>query len=96
MIRMDEIRPLTDFLRNHKAHVRRLKKGRRPEVLTINGRAEIVIQDAASYQELVLALEQAEAVAGIRRGLESVEQGEGKPLAQFAAEQAKKKRKRKA
>ena len=50
MLHASEIHSLTDFLRNHKAHVSRLKETHAPEVLTVNGKAEVVVQDAASYQ----------------------------------------------
>jgi hypothetical protein len=50
MLDTREIHPLTGFLRNHKAHVTRLKETQAPEVLTVNGKAEVVVQDAASYQ----------------------------------------------
>ena len=36
MLDAREIHPLTDFLRNHKAHVARLKESGTPEVLTVN------------------------------------------------------------
>ncbi len=49
-------------------------------VLTVNGRAEMVVQDAASYQQTLDALERAEANAGIRRGLEDMAKGRVKPL----------------
>lgn len=35
MIDTREIHPMTDFLRNHKSHVARLKETRKPVVLTI-------------------------------------------------------------
>lgn len=90
MIRLNDIHPLTDFLRNHREHIERLKKTGRPEVLTINGRAELVVQDAASHQRLMEALEQAEVVAGIQRGLESMRGGKGLPLAEFDKQMRKK------
>ena len=83
MIRLNDIHPLTDFLRNHREHIERLKKTGRPEVLTINGRAELVVLDAASHQRLMEALERAEVVAGIQRGLESMRGGTGRTLAEF-------------
>jgi hypothetical protein len=43
-----------------------LKQTGRPEVLTVNGRAELVVQDAASYQKLLELLDYAEAVEGIK------------------------------
>ena len=42
MLDAREIHPLTDFLRNHKAHVARPKETHAPEVLTVNGKAEVV------------------------------------------------------
>jgi hypothetical protein len=71
-----EIHSLTDFLRNHKAHVAGLKKMRAPEVLTVNGKAEIVVQDAASYQSMVGRLQHMETLAAIQKGMASAERGE--------------------
>lgn len=39
-----EIYPLTDFLRSSKDHIARLKKTGGPEVLTVNGKAEVIIE----------------------------------------------------
>ena len=39
MIRTSNIRSLSEFQRNAKRHIRRLKKTGRPEVLTVNGRS---------------------------------------------------------
>lgn len=80
MFRLDDIRSLTDFQRNTREHLERLAETGRPEVLTLHGEAEVVVQDAAAYQELLDRLERAEAIAGIREGLASMEQGEGRPL----------------
>lgn len=55
MIRLQDITSLTDFLRNTKAHLKRLKLSGRAEVLTINGKAEFVVQDAVAYQRLLQA-----------------------------------------
>lgn len=90
MIQLTDIHPLTDFLRNHKEHVERLKQAHRPEVLTINGKAELVVQDAESYQKLLDTIDRAEAIEGIQRGLESMERGEGRSAQEFFAEMRKK------
>src|SRR2546425_6106402 len=86
MIDTRQIHSLTDFLRNHKAYVARLKETRTPEVLTVNGRAEVVIQDAESYQELLARLRHMETLAAIREGIASAERGELKPAEQVFAE----------
>jgi hypothetical protein len=57
MIRAEDIGSLTDFARNTKAHLARLKRTGRPELLTVNGKAEVVVQNAAAYQRLLEALE---------------------------------------
>jgi hypothetical protein len=60
MIRPEDIGSLTDFSRNTKAHLRRLKRTGRPELLTVNGKAEVVIQNASAYQRLIESLEKLE------------------------------------
>ena len=57
MIRPEDIGSLTDFSRNTKAHLKRLKQTGRPELLTVNGKAEVVVQNASAYERLVRSLE---------------------------------------
>jgi hypothetical protein len=90
MVQLRDIHSLTDFLRNHKEHIERLKKAGRPEVLTINGKAELVVQDAASYQKLLDALDHVDTIRGIVRGLEDVKAGRSKPAKQFFEDMRKK------
>ena len=59
MIRLSDIYSLSEFQRRTKEHVRRLRETGRPTVLTVNGRAELVVHGAASYQELMDSLERA-------------------------------------
>ena len=80
MIDLREIRSVTEFQRNIKDYVGRLKERKAPLVLTVNGRAELVVQDAESYQLMLDRLERAETVAAIRRGMEQTGRGEGIPL----------------
>src|SRR4029077_5426270 len=68
----NDIRSLSDFKRNTTELLDRLKKSGNPLVLTINGRAEIVVQDAEAYQAL---LERVEPIEGIQRGLADVKAG---------------------
>jgi prevent-host-death family protein len=57
MINLENIQPLTDFKRNVKQFIEQIKATKSPLVLTVNGRAEIVIQDASSFQEMMQRLE---------------------------------------
>jgi PHD/YefM family antitoxin component YafN of YafNO toxin-antitoxin module len=63
-----------------------LKETGQPLLLTVNGGELIVMQDAASYQKLLVELEHAEALAGIQRGLEAIEAGRTRPVKEFLAE----------
>jgi len=78
-----DIHSLSTFKRDTAKIVRQLKKTGQPVVLTVNGKAELVIQDAASYQKLLDAQERMEAIEGIRRGLENMKGNEGKPADKF-------------
>ncbi|PAX48251.1 type II toxin-antitoxin system Phd/YefM family antitoxin [Brunnivagina elsteri] len=60
MINLENIHPLTDFKRNVKQFIERIKATKSPLVLTVNGKAEIVIQDASSFQEMMQRLENSE------------------------------------
>lgn len=80
MINLRDVRSVTEFQRNIKDYVGQLRKKRTPVVLTVNGRAELVVQNAQGYQELLERLERAETLAAIRRGWQQVNRGEGVPL----------------
>lgn len=90
MIQLADIHSLTDFLRNHKEHVERLQREQRPEVLTVNGKAVIVVQDAVSYQRLLNQIERSAAMEGIQRGMADMEAGKGRQAAEFFREMKRK------
>ena len=85
MIDLNEIRSVSDFQRNAKEYIGTLKDSETPLVLTVNGRAELVVQNAASYQKLLNRLEeleskvQDEAIAAIRLGISQASEGKTKP-----------------
>ncbi len=83
---VSQIHPLTDFLRNAKSHIARLKESGGPEVLTVNGRAEIVVQDAAAYQILLEKVERADLIASLREALSQAQNGETISLDSLEAE----------
>ena len=80
-----DIHPLTDFKRNTSEFMKQMKKTRRPVVLTVNGKAELVVQDAESYQQILDRLERFEAVEAIRLGIAAAEEGRVKPARQALA-----------
>jgi prevent-host-death family protein len=79
MIDLREVRSVTEFQRNLRDYVGRLKEKKTPLVLTVNGRAELVVQDAESYQALLDRLEEAEAASAVREGIGQIKRGEGIP-----------------
>jgi prevent-host-death family protein len=78
-----DIQSLSTFKRDTAKFVRQMKKTRAPVVLTVNGKAELVVQDADSYQELLEAKDRMEAIEGIQRGLDSMRRNAGKPAEKF-------------
>jgi PHD/YefM family antitoxin component YafN of YafNO toxin-antitoxin module len=78
-----DIQPLSTFKRETLKIIEQLKETGEPVVLTINGKAELVVQDAVAYQQLLdqnaYLQERMQAIAGIRRGLEEKKQGKGIP-----------------
>jgi len=74
-----DIHSLTTFKRNSSGLMKQMKKTRRPLVLTIKGKAEVVLLDAATYQQVADYLD---AVAGIAEGLDQMKKGLGRPAAE--------------
>ena len=81
-----DIRSLSDFKRKTSELVERMEESGEPMVLTVNGKAKLVVQDAASYQKLLDTLDHAQAVQGIRRGLDDVSNGKTEPASQAFAD----------
>jgi prevent-host-death family protein len=60
MINLDNIQSLTDFKRNASSYVDRICETKSPLVLTVNGKAAVVVQDAMAFQALVERMESME------------------------------------
>ena len=76
MLNVENIHSLTDFNRNTREHIDRLKESGEPEVLTVNGRAEVVVQDARAYQRLLDEVDYAQTVRILRERLAAFHGGE--------------------
>ena len=77
MLDITDTKSLTDFNRNSRKHVERLRESGKPELLTVNGEAAVVIQDAGAYQELLRKADYVETVEAIRAGMAAHKRGEG-------------------
>jgi prevent-host-death family protein len=73
----EDIQSMTTFKRNSSGLMKRIKKTGRPLVLTVKGKAEAVLLDAAAYQDIAHHLD---AVASIRHGLAQAKKGQGRPV----------------
>lgn len=87
---IQDIHSLSSFKRHTSEFIQQMKQTGKPVVLTVNGKAELVVQDAESYQKLLNMLEQLETIAGIKQGLEDIDAGRTRPLAEFEQEMQQK------
>jgi len=78
-----DIQSLTTFRRRSGDFMKQLKKSKRPVVLTVNGKAAAVVQDAEAYQHLLDIAAYADAEEGIRQGLENAKEGKLRRARQF-------------
>ncbi|HKI31350.1 MAG TPA: type II toxin-antitoxin system Phd/YefM family antitoxin [Gemmataceae bacterium] len=85
-----DIHSLSDFKRKTTDFMARMKKSGHPVVLTINGKAELVVQDAAGYQRLLELAERAEMMEFLRESREDVEAGRTEPALEALERLAKK------
>ena len=82
MFQSSDIHTVTDFSRKPAEHIKRLTESKRPELLTVNGKAAVVVQDAETYEKMAALAEYAESVQSIRQAMAE----QGRPLDEFTAE----------
>ncbi len=75
MIRATDIHSLTDFTRNAKHYIQLVKSSKNPMAITVNGDAEVVIQDAETYQQMVDDLERLRFIGAMRESEKDVAEG---------------------
>jgi hypothetical protein len=81
-----DIHTLTAFHRRSGSFLRRLRRTKRPMVLTLKGKAAAVLQDADAYQRLLDIAARADEAEGIRQGLIDADEGRIRPVEEFFAE----------
>ena len=90
MIKATGIDSLTNFQKNAKAMTAELEASKEPMVLTVNGKAKLVVQDACAYQAMIDELEKQRLLEAIRKGMEEIDAGLGIPVDEaFARMKAK-------
>ncbi|MBU6339637.1 MAG: type II toxin-antitoxin system prevent-host-death family antitoxin [Rickettsiales bacterium] len=73
------IRSLSEFKQNSTDILRYIKKTHSPAILTINGKAEAVLIDTESYQEMINKIALLESGNRIKSALVEMENDEGIP-----------------
>jgi prevent-host-death family protein len=81
-----DIQSLSTFKRNTNDLINQMKETGSPIVLTVNGKAEVVVQDAMAYQKLLDTIEYLESKLAIQKGLMDVKNGNTQPLDEFITE----------
>lgn len=76
----EEINSLSNFKRNTSEFVEQLKETGKPIILTINGKAELVVQDAESYQRLLEISEKLETIEALKPAIAEMKQGKGETV----------------
>ena len=81
-----DIQSLTTFRRRSGDFMKQIKKSKRPVVLTVNGKAAAVVQDAEAYQRLLDLAASVDASEGIRQGMDDVRKGKIRSAKEFFEE----------
>ena len=82
----DEINSLSNFKRNTSVFIEQLKETGKPIILTINGKAELVVQDAGSYQKILEITERLETIEALKPAIEEMKAGKGELAEKVFAE----------
>ena len=82
----EEINSLSNFKRNTSEFIEQLKETGKPIVLTINGKAELIVQDAGSYQRLLEISEKLETIEALKPAIEEMKAGKGESVEKVFAE----------
>ena len=74
-----DIYPVSDFNRKTSEHIKCVQETKKPQVLTVNGKAAVVIVDPESYDELAQNQELLQSIKNIVITSEQHESGQAKP-----------------
>ncbi|RUT02154.1 hypothetical protein DSM106972_062290 [Dulcicalothrix desertica PCC 7102] len=75
-----DINSLSSFKQNTVEFIEQLRETGEPMVLTVDGKAEVVVQDVKSYQKLLELVERFETIEAVEVALQQMRAGEGEPV----------------
>jgi len=85
-IALDDIIPISDFVRNASEHAARIRKTNRVEILTQHGRPSLAVLPAEEYERLMQGKDYLDSVEAVRLGLQAVEEGRVRPADEVIVE----------
>jgi PHD/YefM family antitoxin component YafN of YafNO toxin-antitoxin module len=89
---ISEIESLTSFTSDPERFLERLRQRGEPVLLTQQGEAGVVVQDAAAYQKFLERVDRLETIAAVKESLQDVAAGRTRPMREALAELAAKHR----
>jgi prevent-host-death family protein len=87
-----DIQSLSHFKRNTAGVMKQMKESGNPVVLTVNGKAEVVVQDAAAYQRVMDLAARAEMMEFLREARADADAGRTVPARKFLQSLGQKKK----
>src|SRR5688500_6928462 len=87
---VNESESLSQFTANPAPIIEKLRQSGEPLLLTAEGQAAVVVQDAASYQRMLDAVARLETIAAVKEGLADVAAGRIRPMREAVEELARK------
>ena len=85
-----DIQSLSVFKRDTSKFLKQMKKTGEPIVLTINGKAAMIVQDAESYEQSLRKWDRRDRIASVKRGIADMKAGSTKPAEEVYRELEKK------
>jgi PHD/YefM family antitoxin component YafN of YafNO toxin-antitoxin module len=77
---VNESKTLTEFTANPVPILEKLRRSGAPLLLTADGQAAVVVQDAGSYQRMLETVDRLETIAAVKEGVQDVAAGRTKPM----------------
>jgi len=75
----EETQPWSQFIQRPEESLQRLRRTGSPLFLTVDGKRDVVVQSADSYDRL---LDRIETIEGIQRGLREADEGKTRPASE--------------
>lgn len=85
-VKMNEVFPISDFVRNASEHTARIRRTNRAEILTQHGKPSLAVMPAEEFERLMEARDYLESVAAIQAGLDAAEAGQFESAEQVIAD----------